>query len=307
MSNAAIVVLTLVFYQGVLLAIGYWAKQRSSSTTEYLIGDYQLGPWVAALSYAAGSSSAWSILGDSGIAFSQGLSAFWLLPGTLLGHLVVWFYIAPRLQAQAKQSGWVTLTDVLAKHLPANAKRQTYGVAAIVVLVSFIFYIAAQFQGAANTFAAVFDLNFFWSLVIGAAVVLVYTLWGGFWAVSATDALQALLMLFASILLPWVALEQVGGIAAILEHMDTSPFWLWQGQHQGWFVLGFFIGMLSIGFGPIGQPHLLNRVMALRNAQAVGLARTVALVWFVVVLGGMFVTGLLGHLLLTEIPPGGSN
>jgi sodium/proline symporter len=64
---------------------------------------------------------------------------------------------------------------------------------------------------------------------------------------------------------------------------------------------GFLLGMLSIGFGPLGQPHLLNRVMALRDATAFRRARFVALCWFVVVLGGMFVLGLAGHLIAQQV------
>ena len=76
MEPSIAVLITLVVYQLVLLSVGYWARTRARSTEDYFIGGRRLGPWVAALSYAAGSSSAWSILGVSGIAFSQGLSAF---------------------------------------------------------------------------------------------------------------------------------------------------------------------------------------------------------------------------------------
>ena len=107
------VLITLIGYQVLLLGIGYWARRRAQDADGFFIGNRQLGPWVAALSYAAGSSSAWSILGVSGIAFSQGLTAVWLLPGTLTGHLVVWFWIAPRLQHLAAQHRWTTLTDAL--------------------------------------------------------------------------------------------------------------------------------------------------------------------------------------------------
>jgi len=112
------VLITLVVYQLVLLSLGYWARNRSSTTEGYFIGGRGLGPWVTALSYAAGSSSAWSILGVSGIAFSQGLSAFWLLPGTLTGHLIVWFWIAPHMQRLSHRHRWITLTDMLAFELP---------------------------------------------------------------------------------------------------------------------------------------------------------------------------------------------
>ena len=54
------IVVTLVAYQLLLLGVGYWARSRSTTTDGYFLGDRGLGPWVASLSYAAGSSSAWS-------------------------------------------------------------------------------------------------------------------------------------------------------------------------------------------------------------------------------------------------------
>lgn len=307
MQPSVAVLVTLVGYQVVLLGVGFWARKRAQTVEGYFIGGRTLGPWVTALSYAAGSSSAWSILGVSGIAFSQGLSAFWLLPGTLTGHLVVWFWIAPKLHALSHQHRWVTLTDMLASGLPRRYAALTYRLSAVVILFSFTFYIAAQFQGAANTFTAIFDISFIGALLLGATIVLIYTLWGGFWAVSVTDALQAALMLVAAIILPLAAWLAVGGFAGLSQAAatasvlaDTGAFWDWSGGHGGWFGIGFLLGMLSIGFGPLGQPHLLNRIMAMASARDIKLARVVALTWFVLVLSGMFVLGLCAHVLLTE-------
>ena len=297
------VLITLVMYQLLLLGVGYWARSRARTTEGYFIGERGLGPWVAALSYAAGSSSAWSILGVSGIAFSQGLSAFWLLPGTLTGHLIVWYWIAPHLQRLSHRHRWVTLTDMLAFELPHKAARATYRLSAVVILFSFTFYIAAQFQGAANTFTAVFQFDFLTALLVGAAVVLIYTLWGGFWAVSLTDALQAGLMLLAAVMLPIVALAAVGGWAGLAQASanEAAGYWAWVGGHSGWFAMGFMLGMLSIGFGPLGQPHLLNRLMAMKDARDIRLARIVALTWFVLVLCGMFLLGVCGRVLLQTV------
>ena len=297
MSATGIVVATLVCYQLVLLSVGYWARHRAATTAGYFIGDRNLGPFVASLSYAAGSSSAWSILGVSGIAFSQGLGSVWLIPGTITGHLVVWYWLAPRLRDAAASGRWLTLTDLLVRNLTGVARRVTYRLAALVIIVSFTFYIAAQFQGAANTFTAVFQFDFHLALIVGAAVVLIYTLWGGFWAVSLTDALQALLMLIAALLLPAVALYTVGGFKGLVASAEPAHLSLLS-SHQGWFAVGFFLGMLSIGFGPLGQPHLLNRIMALKDLQAIRVARRVAVSWFVVVLGGMYILGLCGHVLV---------
>ena len=66
MSRAQIVLATLIGYKVLLVAIGFWAQRRTHDNADYFLGGRKLGPWVAAISYAASSSSAWSLLGVSG-------------------------------------------------------------------------------------------------------------------------------------------------------------------------------------------------------------------------------------------------
>jgi len=112
-------------------------------------------------------------------------------------------------------------------------------------------------------------------------------------------------MLFAALLLPWFALQAVGGAGGLMEGLSAvaTPAQLsLTGEHQGLLAAGFLLGMVSVGLGPLGQPHLLNRIMAIRDMGQLGVARVVALAWFVIVLGGMFLLGLCGHVLLVDAP-----
>ena len=309
LPSTGVVWTTLVVYFVALFAIGAWARQRTRDGDSYFIGGRGLGAFVASLSYAAGSSSAWTILGVSGIAFSQGISAVWMLPGTLAGHVLAWFWLGRRLNAVAHQNQWVTLNDLVASGVVGRQRTALLSLAALVVAISFTFYVAAQFQGAAATFANIMDVGEFQALLLGASILLAYTLLGGFWAVSVTDALQAVLMLFAAMLLPWFALDAAGGAGGLAEGLAAvaTPVQLsLTGEHQGLLAAGFLLGMVSVGLGPLGQPHLLNRIMAIRNMGQLRVARVVALAWFVIVLGGMFLLGLCGHVLLVDTPVGDS-
>ena len=113
MSREWVVLTTLIAYKITLIGIGLWAQRRTHDNADYFLGARQLGPLVAAISYAASSSSAWSLLGVSGAAFTIGLGALWLLPGIVTCHAVAWFWIAPRLRVAAARQGAITLTDVL--------------------------------------------------------------------------------------------------------------------------------------------------------------------------------------------------
>ena len=75
-----------------------------------------------------------------------------------------------------------------------------------VILFSFTFYIAAQFQAAGTTFASVLGIEQSTAIIVGAAVVLAYVWLGGFWAASVTDSVQGVLMALSALLLPLLAL-----------------------------------------------------------------------------------------------------
>ena len=301
MDKSTIVLVTLVLYQLLLIAVGYWASKRVVSEEDYFLGGRQLGPFVAALSYSASSSSAWSLLGMSGAAYVLGLSAIWIASGSILGSIIAWVYIAPRLLRFSHKNKIVTIGDFLGHDVDSSWKHKIVILSAIIILISFSFYVAAQFQGAGNTFSSTFDLSMNSSIILGATIIMIYTFLGGFWAVSVTDAIQGVLMVAASVVLPVFALIEIGGIGAFisaLSELNKPELLSLTGANMGLAAIGFIFGSLAIGFGPIGQPHLLVRFMALRDEKAMKQARILTLFWFIIVFIGMFMVGLTANVLI---------
>ena len=170
----------------------------------------KLGPWVAALSASASSSSAWTLLGVSGAAYLWGLPAIWLFPATLSGFMINWFYIAPRLSIHGQKIGAITLTDVLATDDNGLSIKELRWLASVIILFCFVFYIASQFDAAGQSFQSTFGMDKNISILLGAGIILIYTLLGGFWAVSVSDTLQGIMMALSAIILPIVAVSQAG-------------------------------------------------------------------------------------------------
>jgi len=300
MEKATIVAVTLIAYKALLVGIGFWANSRTRDEEDFFIGGRGLGPLVAAISYSSSSSSAWTLLGLSGLAFVLGVSTIWVVLGSIIGMLVAWFWIAPRLMAHSRRKEQITLTEFLADDSQGAMRRYIVLAASLIVIFCFTFYVAAQFQGAGNTFASTFGLSMSSSIIIGALIIMVYTLLGGFWAVSVTDTVQGLLMAFTALALPIAALAEIGGVGAFIEGLravSTPEQLSWTGNAAGLMALGTVIGGLCVGFGTYGQPHLLVRFMALRDKKALRQARWIALAWFIIVFGGMYFLGLAGHVL----------
>ncbi|WP_417624309.1 sodium/proline symporter [Paremcibacter congregatus] len=303
MDKTSIVLLTLITYKALLIVIGIWASKRVNSEEDYFLGGRQLGPVVAALSYSASSSSAWSLLGMSGAAYLLGLSSIWIIAGALAGVIFVWIFVAPRMLKYSHDHKVLTIADFLIHGVEDRWKKKIIQLSAFVILVSFSFYIAAQFQGAGNTFASTFDIPMTSSIIIGGLIIMIYTFLGGFWAVSVTDAVQGILMIVAAVALPVCALIDVGGVGELvkgLEQLNRPELLSLSGANVGLTAIGFAVGSIAIGFGPVGQPHLLVRFMALRDEKAMRQARILTIVWFVVVFLGMFMVGLTANVLIPD-------
>lgn len=304
MERQTVILITLVIYQLALVFIGFWAQRRTRDNQDFFLGGRELGTIVASVSYAASSSSAWMLIGYSGAAFTLGLPAFWFIPCTALGHYISWKWIAPRLMAMSKEDNLLTVTDLLVGDAKGRIRTAIVVSASLFILISFAFYVSAQFNASATTFSNSFDISFQNSVLLGAGIILIYTLLGGFWAVSVTDTLQGLLMIIVSAILPVVALIAVGGPAGLMAGLEakvTAAQFSFTGDDSPALFIGFLMGVLGLGFGALGQPHLLIRFMALRDDKALRQGRIIATTWFVFVLSAMFIVGLCGHVLLGEI------
>jgi sodium/proline symporter len=298
---------TLIFYQVLLLSIGWWASKRTDDNTDFYLGGRKLGAAVAALSASASSSSAWSLLGVSGAAYAWGLPAIWLIPSTLLGFFINWFWVAPRLWQRSRDNNSLTLTEFLAGPPGDPARKTIMRLGAVVILFSFTFYIAAQFQAAGHTFASALDMNPMTAIALGAAIVLAYVMLGGFWAASITDSLQGILMAVSAVVLPVIALFAVGGPAALISSLaveNLSSIELWTRQESLAAGVGFVIGLTGIGLGYPGQPHVVNRFMAMEDKKAIPSARLIAIAWAVIIYTGMVVLGWCGRILVSNLGDG---
>ena len=292
MSRAEAILYTLVVYKLALVAIGLWATRRTRDAGDFFLGGRRLGGWVAAISASASSSSAWTLVAVSGMAYLWGWPALWLFPATLSGFLVNWLWVAPRLMRASRSGGAITLTEFLAgPDAVAGWPRRIVLLASGVVLFSFTFYIAAQFQAAGNAFASAFALEMRTAVMIGAAVVLLYTLLGGFWAVSVTDTLQGLVMALTALVVPVAAVVAAGGPGAVIDGLGAVGPGAAAPPTAGIAAVGFVLGTLGIGLGYPGQPHVVNRFMALRDARALRDAQVIALSWAVIIYAGMLTTG----------------
>jgi len=308
-DNAPMLIATMLAYLVALLAIGLWARARTVDSSDFHLAGRRMGPWVAALSASASSSSAWTLLGMSGAAYAWGLQAIWLVPAVVSGFVINWVFIAPRLQPASHASGALTLVEFLADGLEPRAARRLRVLGALIILFCFTFYIASQFQAAGTAIGTALSIPGALALVMGALIVVGYVFLGGFWAASVTDALQGLMMLFVALLLPLAALIAVGGFDALfagLRALDDPALLRAVDQPNLPLSILFVAGLFGIGLGYPGQPHVVNRFMAMEKRESIAGARTIALIWAGLIYSGMVLLGWSARVLLPDLANGES-
>lgn len=155
-------------------------------------------------------------------------------------------------------------------------------------------YVAAQFNAAGKTFDATFGWQYSTGVLTGAAIVLGYTIIGGFRAVAWTDVIQALMMVGAVIILPLVLLVHLGSLDVLwtrLEALEPAlihPF----ADKAGMALFGFLAVWLGIPLGYPGQPHILVRFMATKDEAAVRRGTIIATSWIFFLLSGAVLLGI---------------
>ena len=295
--------ITLIIYSAGLVGIGFWASKNAQSEDAFILADRSLGSVVAGLAYAASTSSAWVLLGFSGFVYAIGPSAMWMVPGILAGYAVVWFWSGRVLQEDTAEHDHLTLTDFVSQHTDSPTIGRLIRIAAsLIIAFSFSWYIAAQLQGAGQAFNDLFDSSLALGVVIGAALILVYTFLGGFVAVSIVDTVQGALIGIVAIILPTIAFFHVGGFSAFSEMLAEAPpsFSSAFGDRAGLAALGFVIGLSATGFGALGQPHLVAWIMAARDKRARIEGGAIACAWGAIVYTGMGVLGLAARIMFGE-------
>ena len=246
---------------------------------------------VVALSAVVSGRSAWLLIGFVGQAYFMGLSAIWAVVGYIFVEFFLFVFYAPKLRAFAEKFNCITIPDFFAARFN-DYKGHLRMLIVIIFTIFMITYLSAQFLAGGKAFFAYFGLPRGTGIAITATIVLIYTIWGGFLAVSLTDVLQAIVMMVALIGLPIIAIQDRGGVEVVyreLSELDPAYF------NPLAFGLGSLISFVGIGLGSPGNPHILIRYMSIKNSKHLKWSAIIATIWNIFLAGGAFLVGILAR------------
>ncbi len=290
----------LILYLIIMLIIGVLSFGVVKSMEDFLLGGRRLPSWVIAISERASGESAWFILGLPGLAYSEGLSAFWAVFGCAVGIFLSWSFVAPRLREYSAKFKALTIPDYLEERFQDSTHILRL-LSLIIIVFFYTIYVSAQFMGAGKVLNATFGTPPLIGMMIGGFVIILYTLLGGFFAVCWTDLIQGILMALAAVGIPIVGIVVAGGWNSInAKLMEINP-WFLDITHVKGTLWAVIIGELAIGLGYFGQPHLLVRYMALKSHRDMKQGRLVALIWVLLAYWGAPFIGLMAVALLKGV------
>jgi len=294
MTASTPLLVTFAIYLIVMVAIGFAAWRSTKNFDDYILGGRSLGSYVTALSAGASDMSGWLLMGLPGALYLGGVSEAWIAFGLILGAWCNWKFVAGPLRVYTERThNALTLPDYFT-HRFADTQRVLRVLSALVILVFFAVYCASGIVAGARLFESVFGVPYAQALWYGAAATILYTLIGGFLAVSWTDTVQATLMIFALILTPIVVVASTGGVApslALVEQADPAKLDWFRGGTMGGVAI---VSLLAWGLGYFGQPHILARFMAADDLATIPKARRIGMTWMVLCLFGAMAVGFFG-------------
>ncbi|PTH23741.1 sodium/proline symporter PutP [Staphylococcus arlettae] len=282
----------LALYFIILLIIGYYGyKKATGNISEYMLGGRSIGPYVTALSAGASDMSGWMIMGLPGEVYTTGLSAAWLAIGLTIGAYINYIVVAPRLRVYTEKAGdAITLPDFFKNRLndKANVIKIISGA---IIVIFFTLYTHSGMVSGGKLFDSAFGLDYHLGLILVAVIVIAYTFFGGYLAVSLTDFFQGVIMLIAMVMVPIVTMMQLNGLDTLSQAAELKPTNL--DLFKGTTVIGI-ISFFAWGLGYFGQPHIIVRFMSIKSVKQLATARRFGIGWMAISLLGAVGVGLVG-------------
>ena len=288
-----------------MVIVGIWTYQETLTFSDFALGGRRLSAPLAALSAGASDMSGWLFLGLPGAVYAAGIGASWIAVGLAVGTYLNWRLVAPRLRTYTELAGDAKTLSAYLEERFEDGSRMLRLVSATVTVVFFTVYVASGLLAGGVLFEGIFGGGFEFALTVFAVVIVVYTVLGGFRAVSVTHSVQATLMFCAAVALPVIGIGLLGGFGAMHDALaDRTPALLdmgakahfdgarWtSGEPLGAVAV---ISLLAWGLGYFGQPHILARFMSIRSTREIPVARRIGVSWVVVCLAGASLVGLVG-------------
>lgn len=251
----------VVLYLLVSIGIGFYAARRVKNSTDYMVAGRSLPIYMVTATVFATWFGSETVLGTSSTFIAEGLGGIVADPfGAALCLILVGFFFAVPLYRMKL----LTIGD----YYRLRYGRDVELVTSLVIMLSYLGWVAAQMMALGLVFSVLTDgaISREMGTVIGALIVISYTLYGGMWSVALTDFFQMTLIMVGLLFIAWFITGQIdGGAMAVLQHAEAQGKMNILPEGNLVAVLGFIAALMTLGLGSIPQQDVFQRVMAAKN------------------------------------------
>lgn len=250
----------VLVYLMISVGLGLYAATRVKNATDYAVAGRSLPlPIVIATVFATWFGSE-TVLGIPAQFAEEGLGGTIEDPfGASLCLILVGLFFARKLYRMKL----LTIGD----YYRQRYNRTVEVIVSICIVISYLGWVSAQITAMGLVFNVLTQgaISMGMGMVIGASIVLIYTLFGGMWSVALTDAFQMLLIVCGLVFIGWLIGEQAGGAGVVIAHAADAGKLNFLPEATLPAILAFIGAAITIMFGSIPQQDVFQRVMSARN------------------------------------------
>ncbi|MDR3112825.1 MAG: sodium/solute symporter [Endomicrobium sp.] len=276
-----------------MICAGFWGMKKTKNLNDFFIGSRSIGPWISALSYGATYFSAVVFIGFAGkLGWAYGLNALWIALGNaVLGSFLAWIVLGARTRTMTQNLDVVTMPEFLQERYNGKYFKMT---AAAVIFLFLLPYAASVFKGLGYLFEANFGISFDTAILIMVIITAIYLILGGYFAVTITDFIQGIIMIFCSVLMVSLLLGKAGGLSSALSQISLNFYKdVYSVARPDYLMLAATVFMTS--FGVWGMPQMVQKFYAIKEERVIKLAAYATLAFALIISVCAYFTGALTH------------
>ena len=293
----------------ITLLVGVLSARSAKGLDGFVLGGRSVGPWLTAFSFGTSYFSAVIFIGYAGrFGWNFGLASTWIgLGNAFIGSLLAWMVLGRRTRVMTQHLGSRTMPDFFGLRYKSRALRL---VSAAIVFVFLIPYTASLFNGLARLFAASFNLDYMWWVIIMAVMTGVYVIIGGYVGSAVNNFVQGLIMLVGIVAVIAAVLANNGGLIESIAKLSADSTVTAAGtEFKGAFTS--FLGpqplqllgvVVLTSLGTWGLPQMVGKFYAIKDEGAIKKGTIISTVFAVIVAGGCYFLGGFGRLFADSIP-----
>ena len=294
-QNVSSMVLAGVFvYMAAMLLIGYWSSRQIKNLTDFLVAGRRLPLYLATATLFATWFGAGSLMGAAGTSYTDGILGVISDPFAAGLSLIIAgiFYVG-----LLRRLKLLTITDIFGRYY--GKKAEVF--ASLLMVPVYIGWLGAQMVALGYIMRTLTGIDSLVGIVLGAFIVLIYTIAGGMWAVTLTDFVQVIILIAGLLIILPATLAHVGGLGVLIES-TPADFWRVVPKNNGYYTWMSYFGQWALmGLGCVVGQDLIQRSLASKNEKVAKVSALAAGVCYITIGIIPILLGFAGRIIFPQI------